>query len=84
MKRTRISAEQALQEVVLQNGVTVEEVRKEIKLAMLVGLCNTAPSVRARWKEMPCAGEVPAPEELITYIAEIATSDKKQSTRIVD
>ena len=68
MKR-HISADQALQEVALQNHTTVEEVRKEIKLAMLAGLCNPDPSVQKRWKEIPCAGEVPTPEELITYIA---------------
>ena len=68
-KRNRISAEQALQEVALRNRTTVEEVRKEIKLAMLVGLCNTDPAVQAKWREIPCVGEVPTPEELITYIA---------------
>lgn len=68
MKR-HISADQALQEVALQNHTTVEEVREEIKLAMLAGLCNPDPSVQKRWKEIPCAGEVPTPEELITYIA---------------
>lgn len=69
MKRTRISAEEALQTVAIRNGTTVEAVRKEIKLAMLAGLCNPDPSVQKRWKEIPCAGEVPTPEELITYIA---------------
>ena len=70
MKRTRISAEQALQMVAIRNGMTVEEVRKEIKLAILAGLCNTASAVQAKWKEVPCAGDVPTPEELITYIVE--------------
>ena len=68
MERKRMSAEQALQEVARQNNTTVEEVRKEIKLAMLVGLCNSDPAVQATWKEVPCAGEVPTPEELIEYI----------------
>ena len=68
-KRNRISAEQALQEVALRNRTTVEEVRKEIKLAMLAGLCNPDPAVQAKWREIPCVGEVPTPEELITYIA---------------
>ena len=68
MKRKRMSAEQALQEVARQNNTTVEEVRKEIKLAMLVGLCNPDPAVQATWKEIPCVGEVPTPEELINYM----------------
>ena len=70
MKRTRISAEEALQTVAIRNGTTVEAVRKEIKLAMLAGLCNADPAVQAKWKEMPCIGDVPNPEELITYAAE--------------
>lgn len=84
MKRTRISAEDALQEVANRNSTTVEEVRKEIKLAMLAGLCNTDPAVQARWKEIPCAGDVPTPEELITHIAQRIYSNKKQPTGIVD
>lgn len=70
MKRTRISAEEALQEVALRHNTTAEEVRKEIKLAILAGLCNTASAVQAKWKEVPCTGDVPTPEELITYAAE--------------
>ena len=71
MKRTRISAEEALQTVAIRNGTTVEKVRKEIKLAMLAGLCNADPAVQAKWKEIPCIGEIPTPEELITYIAKL-------------
>ena len=73
MKRTRISAEEALQTVAIRNGTTVEAVRKEIKLAMLAGLCNTDPTVQAKWKEIPCAGEVPTPEELIAYLVKEIT-----------
>ena len=80
MKRTRISAEQALQTVAIRNGTTVEEVRKEIKLAMLAGLCNTDPAVQTKWKEIPCAGDVPTPEELITYVAETVTGLYEQQS----
>lgn len=80
MKRTRISAEQALQTVAIRNGTTVEEVRKEIKLAMLAGLCNTDPAVQTKWKEIPCAGDVPTPEELITYVAEKVTGLYEQQS----
>ena len=80
MKRTRISAEQALQTVAIRDGTTVEEVRKEIKLAMLAGLCNTDPAVQTKWKEIPCAGDVPTPEELITYVAEKVTGLYEQQS----
>ena len=79
MKRKRISAEQALQTVAIRNGTTVEEVRKEIKLAMLAGLCNTDPVVQARWKKIPCAGEVPTPEELIAYLTNTIISGNSQT-----
>ena len=80
MKRKRISAEQALQTVAIRDGTTVEEVRKEIKLAMLAGLCNTDPAVQTKWKEIPCAGDVPTPEELITYVAEKVTGLYEQQS----
>ena len=68
MKKTRISAEQALQEVALRHGTTIEEVRKEIKIAMLAGMSNTNPAVQAKWREIFTADGVPTPEELIEYI----------------
>ena len=80
MKRKRISAEQALQTVAIRDGTTVDEVRKEIKLAMLAGLCNTDPAVQTKWKEIPCAGDVPTPEELITYVAEKVTGLYEQQS----
>ena len=73
MKRTHISAEQALREVARRNKTTVEEVRREIKLAMLAGLCDPDPAVQARWKEIPRAGDVPTPEDVISYIADTVT-----------
>jgi len=70
MKRTRISAEEALQSVAQQNGTTVDEVKKEIALAILSGMSNPDPAVQARWKDIPRVGDVPTPEEMITYISE--------------
>lgn len=69
MKKAIKDAEHALREVARQNNATLKEVKKEIRLAMLAGLCNSDPAVQARWKDIPCAGEIPTPEELIAYIA---------------
>lgn len=65
----KVDAARALKLAALAEGMSVETVRKEIKLAMLAGLCNQDPLVQARWKEIPCKGEVPAPEELIAFLA---------------
>ena len=40
MKRKNICAEAALREVARKNHTTVEEVRKEIRLAMIAAMCN--------------------------------------------
>ena len=44
MKRKNICAEAALREVARKNHTTVEEVRKEIRLAMIVAMCNPDPA----------------------------------------
>lgn len=41
-----------------------------MKIAMLSGLYNSDPQVKKQWQKIPYKGEVPTPEELITYLAE--------------
>ena len=67
--KKRIDAEKAIRNIAMKKGIAVEEVRKEMKRAMLAGLCSQDPDVQARWKKIPCKDEVPTPEELITYLA---------------
>lgn len=69
MKKKKIDAERAIQIIALREGKSVKYVRDHIKIAMLAGMCNQNPIVRERWKNIPCKGEVPTPEEVITYIA---------------
>ena len=69
MGNKRINAEAALQEVAQRHRVTVEEVRKEIRLAMVLAMCDPDPAVQKRWSEIPHTGDTLTPEELITYIA---------------
>ena len=47
MKRKNICAEAALREVARKNHTTVEEVRKEIRLAMIAAMCNPDPAMLA-------------------------------------
>lgn len=69
MKRKHINADAALREVARKHHVTVEEVRKEIQLAMLFAMCNSDPAVQKRWHEIPHDGNTITPEDLIMYIA---------------
>ena len=46
MKQMNIRAEAALLEVARRHHTTVEEVRREIRLAMAMAMCNPAPAAR--------------------------------------
>lgn len=61
------AARKAIQRIALQERKSVEQVRKDMKLAMLCGLMNNDPQVQAMWKSIPCEGEYPEPEELIIW-----------------
>ena len=67
--KKKIDAERAIRTLAMKEGKTVEYLRTQMKVAMLAGLCNQDPQIQARWQMIPCKGEVPTPEELITYLA---------------
>ena len=67
--KDKIDAAKAIQRIAKKEGITGEAVCKEMKFAMLVGLCSQDPEIQARWGKVPCKGEIPTPEELITYLA---------------
>lgn len=69
MKKKKINADAALLEVARRHHTTVEEVRTEIRLAMIAAMCNPDPAVQKRWREIPHTGDTITPEDLITYIA---------------
>ena len=60
-----------------RDGVTVEHVRSQMKIAMLHGMCNPDPKIKAYWRSIPYEGDVPTPEELIIYITEQAIRRRK-------
>lgn len=69
-KPTRLElAERAIEEIAARDHTTPDMVRKHIQVAMLNGLISDDPKVKAEWAKIPCAGEVPTPEELIAYFA---------------
>lgn len=69
MKRRNIDAEAALRKVARKNHTTLEEVRKEIRLAMIAAMCDPDPAIQRVWREIPHAGAALTPEDLIAYIA---------------
>ena len=61
---------EAIRRVALQNGVSMVEVRKEIELAIDVGMANPDPKIQAHWAKILRKGRKPTPEEVIIYLAE--------------
>ena len=57
MKRKNISADTALLEVARRHNTTVDEVRKEIRIAMAVAMCSPDPDVQKRCRS-PHAGRL--------------------------
>lgn len=66
--KKNFNAERAIQELAIQEGKSVEYIRSQINLAMLSGIFNPDPQVQENWKRIPCKGEVPTPEEMITFL----------------
>ena len=69
MKKKKINADAALLEVARRHHTTVEEVRKEIRLAMIAAMYNPDPAIQKRWNAIPHAGDTLTPEDFITYVA---------------
>ncbi len=58
-----------IEQIAVENHTTPEEVRRQMKLAMLSGMVNQAPEIQKKWSEIPCEGSVPTPEEFIMWAA---------------
>ena len=53
-----------IEQIAVENHTTPEEVRRQMKLAMLCGMV-----IQKKWNEIPCEGSVPTPEEFILWAA---------------
>ena len=71
------AARRAMEVIATREGISVEEVRREISLAILMAQPRDAGIV----SEIPCAGAVPTPEELIAYCAARIQREQRNSPR---
>ena len=62
-------AENAIAKIAIRERKPVSEIKKEMEKAMFVGLCSQDPTVQAYWRQIPCEGDVPTPEELIIFVS---------------
>lgn len=73
MKKNDIKkARSAVKTTARKEGISVENVREEMKAAIAEGMKSGDPAVQAMWQDVPSRGrgEVPEPEELIAWLAE--------------
>ena len=61
-------ASKAISQVAREHHVAEDTVREDMKSAISEALSSPDPAVQALWKQIPCVGETPEPEELIDWI----------------
>ena len=51
-----------------ERGITVEEMRAIISARIERGWNDSDPEKQAQWRKIPCAGEIPTPDEWLEYV----------------
>ena len=53
-----------------ERWITVEEMRAIISARIERGWNDSNPEKQAQWRKIPCAGEIPTPDEWLKYVVE--------------
>lgn len=70
-----------LEQVAKKNHTTVEEVYKEMQIAIDAGFDNPDPEVQKMWKQFSFKGERPTPEDVIPQLADMAKAEKNKKRK---
>ena len=65
----------AFEKIARKEGVSVDEVRREIQKAIDDAMQSDDPAVQSYWKKIKYKGEKPTPEEVVLYIAKQVKAD---------
>ena len=63
-------AEHIFERLAHEHGITVEEMWAIISTRIEEGWNDPDPEKRAQWRKIPCAGELPTPDEWLRYAVE--------------
>ena len=63
-------AEHIFERLARERGITVEEMRAIISARIESDWNDPDPKKRAQWRKIPCAGELPTPDEWLRYTVE--------------
>ncbi|MDA8227744.1 MAG: hypothetical protein M0T74_08630 [Desulfitobacterium hafniense] len=75
-KKKLIVVENAIKEIARRDGVTVEYVKMQMKIAMMNGLRSADPRAKSFWDNISREGKIPTPEELIIHTSELVKKRK--------
>lgn len=53
-----------------ERGITIEEMRVIVSARIEKGWNDPDPEKRKQWRRIPCAGEIPTPDEWLKYAVE--------------
>lgn len=53
-----------------ERNITIEEMKAIVADRIKAGWNDPDPEKRAQWRRIPCAGEIPTPEEWLRYAVE--------------
>lgn len=67
------SIKKILKRIAKREGISVEEVYREIQVAIEMAYANPDPAVQAVWKNIPMPYGKPGPEDVIAYCVEKVT-----------
>lgn len=60
----------AFEKIAQKEGISVDEVRQEIQIAIDDAMKSDDHAVQAFWKKIKCSGDKPTPEEVVLHLAE--------------
>ncbi|AFQ43284.1 hypothetical protein [Desulfosporosinus meridiei] len=77
-KKKLIVVENAIKEIAKRDGVTVEFVKMQMKIAMMNGVRSTDSKAKSFWDNISGKGKILTPEELIIHTSELVKQRKSQ------
>lgn len=64
----KLDVNKAIQEIARREGTSEREIIEAMQQALNEGMQSQDPNVRAAWRDIPCKGDKPTPQEVIMYI----------------
>lgn len=62
------NAEKILEYIAKKQNCSVKQIKEKIMARIQAGFNDSDSTVRAQWKQIPCAENIPTPEEYLDYI----------------